>query len=172
MGDTVYEFDEDFFVNISRESNVFIADSSGRCTIQNDDAYSGSGPNLGGFVWADSDGDGMREFGESGLSGITVQLLDASGLVLQTATTAADGSYSFSNVTAGQYRVKFIRPPGSNEEFTEPNAGSDDSADSDVTDPVNGTTDLFTFDGNSHPAVSAGLVPEPLDPPPPPPPGG
>jgi hypothetical protein len=104
------------------------------------------------------DGDGIREGSESGLSGITVELLDATGLVIQTVSTGADGTYAFSNVAAGQYQVRFVQPMGSSGEFTEANAG-DDNVDSDVTDPLTGTTDLFTFDGVSHPAVSAGIIP-------------
>jgi hypothetical protein len=157
-GDTICEPDEDFFLTLSGASGAVIGDGVGHGTILNDDNWS-TGTTLGGFVWAEVDGDGIREGSESGLSGITVQLLDASGLVLQTTSTALDGTYSFANVTVGQYRVKFVQAPSSEDEFTVANAGSDDNMDSDVTDPANGTTDLFTFDGISHPAVSAGLIP-------------
>ena len=44
---------------------------------------------------------GKVEKGELGLPGVTVELRPASGKVVQTTTTGADGSFDFTNVTAG-----------------------------------------------------------------------
>ena len=110
---------------------------------------------LGGSVWMEMNADGIRNTSEIGMSGITVNLLDATGLVVATTVTAMDGTYSFTNVAAGQYRVQFVPPMGYS--FTTANQGSNESVDSDVTDPLAGTTDLFTFSGGTNLDVTAGL---------------
>jgi hypothetical protein len=111
---------------------------------------------LGGRVWEDTDGNGVMDGAEGGLAGITVQLLDAAGLVVATTTTADAGTYLFTYVAAGQYRLKFVGPSGYT--FTQPDQGSDESSDSDVTDLVAGTTDLFALAGGQNLNVSAGLI--------------
>jgi alpha-glucoside transport system permease protein len=45
------------------------------------------------------------EKGELGLPGVSVELHSSSGKVVQTAKTAADGSFAFSNVPAGTYQA-------------------------------------------------------------------
>jgi hypothetical protein len=47
-----------------------------------------------------------------GLGGVTIQLLDGQGNVLQSTTTAADGTYRFSNLHAGTYTVHELLPAG------------------------------------------------------------
>lgn len=69
---------------------------------------------LGNYVWEDRDGDGIQGAGESGVNGVTVNLLDADGNLLATTTTGDDlstaqveqGFYQFSGVNAGQYQVQ------------------------------------------------------------------
>lgn len=53
---------------------------------------------IGNRVWLDSDGDGIQDADESGIPNVPVQLLSG-GTVLATVTTAADGSYYFSNAS-------------------------------------------------------------------------
>ncbi len=47
---------------------------------------------------------------EKPIAGVTIQLLDAAGNVLQTTTTDANGDYLFSNLRPGQYSVREIQP--------------------------------------------------------------
>ncbi|MEI6158382.1 MAG: SdrD B-like domain-containing protein, partial [Roseococcus sp.] len=69
--------------------------------------------NLTGRVWVDRDGDGLEESGEASQAGITVRLLNADGSFTgRTATTGADGTYLFTEVVAGSYRVEFVIPSG------------------------------------------------------------
>jgi len=49
-------------------------------------------------VWLDSDGDGTQDIGESGISGVTVDLLDDSLNVIASTMTDGDGYFSFSGV--------------------------------------------------------------------------
>jgi alpha-glucoside transport system permease protein len=62
-----------------------------------------------GTVWRDfKPGGGIPgkvEKGELGLGGVSVQLRDASGKIVQTAKSADDGSFDFPNVPAGTYNA-------------------------------------------------------------------
>ncbi len=67
---------------------------------------------LAGEVYNDTNGDGTLEAGEPGLSGWTVELLDASNEVVTTAVTDSTGSYTFANVIAGTYTVEVVQQSG------------------------------------------------------------
>ncbi len=69
---------------------------------------------IGDLVWNDVNGDGVRDGGEPGLLGVTVDLTEAGpdgtfgtadDVLFPSETTAADGSYDFTNLPAGLYRV-------------------------------------------------------------------
>jgi hypothetical protein len=63
---------------------------------------------LGDRVWYDNDADGIQETGETGINGVTVQLLNSGGTVIATTTTSGDGNYSFNDLAAGTYTVKIV----------------------------------------------------------------
>ncbi|MFY9821172.1 MAG: SdrD B-like domain-containing protein [Thermoanaerobaculia bacterium] len=63
---------------------------------------------VGDRVWLDANGNGAQDAGETGINGVTVQLLDGGGIVVGTATTAGDGNYTFSNLAAGSYSVRVV----------------------------------------------------------------
>ena len=65
---------------------------------------------LAGGVYEDPNDNGIRDPGEQPIPGVTVELLDASGVVVKTATTAADGSYLFSDLAPGTYSVRETQP--------------------------------------------------------------
>ncbi len=77
-----------------------------------DFGYRGTG-SIGDLVWLDQNGDGIRQAGEPGLGGVkvTATWFGADGVLgggddlTVTTTTAADGSYSFGSLPAGQYTV-------------------------------------------------------------------
>lgn len=56
---------------------------------------------VSGSVYRDSDRDGARGGGEAGVERTKVELRDHDGAVVATATTGADGSYSFNRVPSG-----------------------------------------------------------------------
>jgi uncharacterized repeat protein (TIGR01451 family) len=63
---------------------------------------------IGGRVYADNNNSGMPDADETGLAGVTLQLTGTDELgnpVSLTTSTAADGSYSFSNLRPGTYTV-------------------------------------------------------------------
>jgi alpha-glucoside transport system permease protein len=64
---------------------------------------------ISGTVWRDfkpgGGKPGVVESGERGIPGATVELRDASNKVVQTAKTAADGSFKFGGLAAGSYHA-------------------------------------------------------------------
>ena len=65
---------------------------------------------LGNLVWEDANNNGTRDAGEPGLAGLAVDLLDASGAVVASTVTSADGYYLFPGLAAGTYRVAVSAP--------------------------------------------------------------
>jgi protocatechuate 3,4-dioxygenase beta subunit len=73
----------------------------------------GASATIGNTVWLDTNADGLDDNSESGLAGVTVELLNAAGTsVLATTTTNASGNYQFTNLNAGTYEVQFLAPAG------------------------------------------------------------
>ncbi|WP_165488587.1 MULTISPECIES: SdrD B-like domain-containing protein [Dyella] len=62
---------------------------------------------LGGAVYFDQNGNGVRDAGEPGIPGVTITL---NGPVSHTVTTQADGSYQFTGLVAGNYTVTETQP--------------------------------------------------------------
>ncbi|MCK5145694.1 hypothetical protein KAR48_03000, partial [bacterium] len=60
---------------------------------------------IGDYVWFDTDGDGVQDAGESGISGVQLQLLLSNGTHVGNATTDGSGGYLFTNLAAGNYKV-------------------------------------------------------------------
>ncbi len=120
-------------------------------------------PNVvGNRVWNDLDGDGIQEPGEAGIPGITVQLRNSGGTVVDTAVTSSTGSYSVSAAAAGSYRVALSAIPA-NFSVSPSNQGASDAVDSEA--GVTGVSGLFSLPN----AIAAttwdiGLVPDLYEP--------
>jgi hypothetical protein len=87
-----------------------------------------------GQVWADVDGDGIRESGEGPIGGVRVVLIDAINQVRGDITTDQSGHYVIDDVRAGEYRLFVQLPVPSSGAMPGPtrwNQGLDDSVDSD-----------------------------------------
>ncbi|MCC6561423.1 MAG: hypothetical protein IT478_08705 [Xanthomonadales bacterium] len=87
-----------------------------------------------GQVWADVDGDGIRESGEGPIGGVRVVLIDAINQVRGDVTTDQNGRYALDDVRASEYRLSVQLPFPSSGAVTGPtrwNQGLDDSLDSD-----------------------------------------
>ena len=67
---------------------------------------------ISGLVYSDANGNGVRDAGEGGVAGVTVQLLNASGAVIGEKVTA-DGAYAFTGLVGGSYTVQESVLPGS-----------------------------------------------------------
>lgn len=85
---------------------------------------------VGDFVWNDSNGNGVQDFGEQGIKNIRILLINiTTGEIQGDTTTDNSGMYLFDKVPTGQYYIKVFTPTGYL--VTSPNIGSDDS-DSDI----------------------------------------
>lgn len=109
---------------------------------------------IGDKVWTDSNGNGILDNGEKGLSGVTVNLLDTDG-VIQSTTTDSNGVYGF-NVPAGTYTVQFVLPDGL--DFSPANRGADDAVDSDADISTGKTTTITLAAGDAVSNVDAGML--------------
>ncbi len=99
---------------------------------------------LGDFVWYDANKNGVQDAGEAGVPGVTATLFNAAtGAVIKTTTTDANGFYLFTDLANGTYSVGFTALP-SGYIFTGKDLGGNDNTDSDV-DPSSGRTGAYTI---------------------------
>ena len=119
---------------------------------------------VGDHVWTDVNRNGIQDSGEPPVGGVTVDLLDANGIQIDTTTTDGSGFYSFTGLTPSTtYQVQFVAPDGTT--FTTPLVGADRAVDSNpaiatgltaqFTTPATGTNSAVTPD---LPTIDAGLV--------------
>ena len=57
-------------------------------------------------VWYDVDVDGVLDPGESGIGGVTVNLLDSNDQIIATTTSNPDGTFTFPGVPGGSYTIE------------------------------------------------------------------
>ncbi len=63
---------------------------------------------IAGRVWFDEDLDGILDTEETGITGVSVQLLNNLGAVIATTVTDESGNYLFPNLTAGDYTINVV----------------------------------------------------------------
>jgi choice-of-anchor A domain-containing protein len=115
---------------------------------------------LGDYVWFDANGNGLQDTGETGVAGVTVDLLNAAGTtVLGVTTTNATGYYYFTDLTPGTYDVRFFAPAGDN--FTITSAGTNTAIDSNANQTTGLTAPVTLTSGQTDLTIDAGLVAQP-----------
>jgi hypothetical protein len=67
---------------------------------------------LSGYVYGDSNLNGVRDAQDVAISGAVITLLDANLNVVAQTTTDVNGYYSFTNLPAGTYTIQETQPPG------------------------------------------------------------
>ncbi|MEL6887035.1 MAG: SdrD B-like domain-containing protein, partial [Pseudomonadota bacterium] len=111
---------------------------------------------LGDHVFLDEDGDGIQDVGEPGVAGVTVNLLDDNGSIVETTTTDGTGFYHFLDLTPGDYQVHFVLP--ATYSYTAHAVGGDNTLDSNA-DPATGYSEMLALDsGKSDLTIDAGLT--------------
>lgn len=110
---------------------------------------------VGDRVWLDTNGDGIQDAGEPGVSGVLVTLYNNSGVAVANTYTDANGNYLFTDVTPGSYTVGVSLPPAM--VFSPSNGALPVANNSDI-NPANGRTASFTVNaGDQIRYVDAGL---------------
>ncbi len=116
---------------------------------------------IGDLVWRDDDGDGVRDPGEPGLSGVAVNLwVDCDPGSVLTTVTDRNGAYRFEGLVDGNYQVAFVKPEGYR--FSPVMAAGNFRIDSNA-DPDTGLGQCRPlgkgWKGRRHLALDAGLIP-------------
>jgi len=98
-------------------------------------------PGIGNRVWQDYDADGVQDEAEAGQSGAIVALYRGDTTFLASTITDANGAYSFTDLTYGEfYYLRFFPPEPL--VFSPRDLGGDEYLDSDA-DPATGRTVTF-----------------------------
>jgi uncharacterized repeat protein (TIGR01451 family) len=86
-----------------------------------------AGGTLSGFVYNDANNDGVKQGGESGIAGVTIEVhqgATAGGTLVATQVTDGTGAYSFSGLTVGTYTIVEVgQPSGTADGKTTPGSG-------------------------------------------------
>ncbi|MCE9526291.1 MAG: carboxypeptidase regulatory-like domain-containing protein, partial [Planctomycetales bacterium] len=83
---------------------------------------------IAGKVFYDPNEDCIFNENDQPLSGVTVQLLNAQGTVIQTTRTDSNGEYRFDNLLPGTYAVRELQPAGYLQGGTTPGSGGGDAS--------------------------------------------
>jgi len=91
---------------------------------------------LGNLVWNDVNNNGLRDLGEAGINGVTMQLFlggenPATAAPVDTVVTADGGIYEFANLSPGQYFVHIPTPPAAFPLSSVPTVTVDNGVDND-----------------------------------------
>jgi hypothetical protein len=118
---------------------------TGECSIRTE-PFVATGLILGNYVWHDGNGDGLQNIGEGPIAGVCINIYDAdSDELLDSTSTDSNGFFGFNVEADRRYYLKFVPPSGM--DFTEPDQGVDDFADSDA-DKDTGLTPVFSLESN------------------------
>ena len=112
---------------------------------------------IGNLVWHDINADGIKDAGESVISGLTVKLYkDGATTPLKTTTTNSSGIYSFNDLFPGDYVVEVLK--GTYNKFS-PFTATDKATDNinDVDNATGKTTSFTISAGERIDTIDAGL---------------
>ncbi|HEX3148896.1 MAG TPA: SdrD B-like domain-containing protein [Gemmataceae bacterium] len=145
--DDTIDSDADYDADNHLATIDLTTDDAGVATQSFDAGFTSATANLtlGGQVYNDADNSGTFDDGESGIAGVSVALIGGTSDTVQaTAFTDADGKYSFSGLTAGDYRVRLagINFSGSGKlAGLQPSSDPSTDPNDDVTGDSNGQAD-------------------------------
>ena len=112
---------------------------------------------IGDLIWHDTNGNGVKDIGEPGVSGVQVKLFTncEGNTLVGTTTSNVNGNYYFNNLAAGDYYLRVYPPVGYT--YTIQDAIQDDDYDSDF-DTGGFSNCLHLEPGNTISNVDSGLV--------------
>jgi len=128
---------------------------------EDDEDSASTGPvaygSIGNYVWHDVNYDGIQEANETGIQGISVNLLDAAGEIVATVVTDADGFYEFTEVVPGSYKVEVVLDSDYKPTQQDMGGSTSEEVDSDISQ-FNGQSPLIVLGPNEVVSnVDAGL---------------
>jgi len=108
---------------------------------------------MGNLVWFDQDRDGIQDTGEPGLGAVTVNLRNpADNTLVATAITETDGSYQFTGLCAGAYKVEVVQP----QDYEPTLLNASGSTPANDSDNPNGTPVTLPLDNSSDQTIDFG----------------
>jgi len=109
---------------------------------------------IGDRVFEDQNGNGIQDAEDTNLAGVTVNLLNGMGVVVDTQQTDANGNYLFQDLRPQNYQVEFMKPQG----FitTAPDTGANDAIDSDASIATGLAPAKTYFSGDDDRTIDAG----------------
>jgi len=139
---TVATNDSDVTSSIVNGSTDVLSLAQDQNLIDIDAGYVGYS-SVGDYVWFDENGDGIQNGSESGLEDVEITLFDENGIQMMQTNSAADGSYSFTDLLPGDYYIIF----NANSNYVpSPEGAGNGGNDSDITDIFGiGSTSIFTL---------------------------
>jgi hypothetical protein len=115
---------------------------------------------IGNRVWIDSDNDGVQDAGETGVPGVTVQLLNGSGVVIASEVTDANGNYYFGSADGVLPKTTYVVRLGNAADFATGGALAGYSLTVDNTGADNVDSDGVPFNGFAQITVLTGVAGE------------
>ncbi len=113
---------------------------------------------IGDFCWVDLNQNNLQDSGEPGLENVKLWLLDANTMQpLDSTLTNSSGYYSFTGLSAGDYRLKVSPPPRF--PLMAMDEGSDDNRDSDFNPATMMTPTITLAEGEFQDTWDAGFCP-------------
>ncbi|MBL7818547.1 MAG: carboxypeptidase regulatory-like domain-containing protein [Saprospiraceae bacterium] len=106
---------------LTTSSPITVALTAGQNFLNADGGYKPPVGSIGDLAYCDNNGNAIYDAGDTPQSGVQVTLCNASNVVITTTTTDAQGKYSFPNLAAGTYIVKFPATLGGGKNITTPN---------------------------------------------------
>ncbi|MFM8489305.1 MAG: SdrD B-like domain-containing protein, partial [Bacteroidota bacterium] len=150
---------------VSGQTPVFTVQSAD--TILTFDAGYWLATRIGSLVWDDTNGNGLQDAGEPGISGVSVILNGTEGdgdIVNLSTTTSATGEYAFgdqssgsSNLAPGTYNLTFVLPAGGYVPTRSNDTDGTDANDSDANEATGATAFEVLTSGENNPTYDAGF---------------
>lgn len=116
LGSRVNGDEDKSVVNADGVIDVTLASNENKINV---DAVANTSQLISGVFFDDVNGNGIQEDGDAPVEGVTVELIDANGKVIESVTTDANGEYTFTNVFPGDYAIRFVND-AADKRFTSP----------------------------------------------------
>ncbi|MEM6630131.1 MAG: SdrD B-like domain-containing protein [Bacteroidota bacterium] len=108
-----------------------------------------------GQVWQDLDKNGVQDAGDTGISGVSLTLLNENLFLIASATTDDSGFYNFTGLDSGTYFISIVAPEGY--ELTTFQQGNSGQVDSDF-NPLTNRSNAVIYPDSAKNTYDAGLI--------------